>query len=104
VARRKAKVDSNQPEIVARFREHGCSVKHTHMVGSGFTDIVVGLLGVNLIVEIKDGNKSPSERRLTHDEQEFSDGWLGRYDIVEGVEDVDRLVAEIRKQKRHKQS
>ena len=61
--RRRAKVDDNQPAVVKLFRQLGWSVVHTHMVGSGFTDIVCGKNGINYLVEIKDGSKPLSARK-----------------------------------------
>ena len=48
-----SRVDSNQPEIVATLRGMGCSVQHLHAVGKGCPDLLVGLRGVNLLVEVK---------------------------------------------------
>jgi len=86
--RRAAKADDNQPQIVKAFRQLGFSVAHTHMIGEGFPDIVVGRSGVNTLVEIKDGNKVKSKRQLTPDEKEFHEKWKGNIIIVESVEDV----------------
>jgi hypothetical protein len=88
------RVDSNQPEIVAAFRALGYSVHHTHMVGDGFVDIVVGKQGQDALVEIKDGSKPPSQRRLTPDEARFHATWKGRVVVVETTDDVARLDAE----------
>ena len=82
-----AKSDDNQPEIVAEFRRLGASVTPTHMVGSGFVDIVVGHEGRNYLVEIKDGAKQPSQRKLTPDEQEYHANWKGTLHIVETIDD-----------------
>lgn len=96
--RRAAKVDANQTEIVKAFRELGCSVAITSHLGKGFPDMVVGIMGRhNLLVEVKDGAKPPSKRKLTPDEQEFKDNWTGQYCVVESIEDVHRLVNEVRK-------
>ena len=82
------KIDANQPEIVAAFRNLGCSVYQTHTVGHGFPDIVIGKNGVNVLVEIKDGSKCPSKRTLTNDERKFAEFWKGRLEIVESLDDV----------------
>jgi len=96
--RRAAKVDSNQPEIANEFRALGCTVAITSHLGKGFPDMVVGLMGrYNLLVEVKDGAKPPSARKLTPDEEKFKDGWNGQYCVVESIEDVHRLVNEVRK-------
>jgi hypothetical protein len=89
--RRAARTDSNQTEIVAAFRQAGASVKLVHTV-KGFVDAVVGINGRNLLVEIKDGSKPPSARKLTSDESDFHRTWKGKIDIVESVDDVARVL------------
>ena len=86
--RRNAKADDNQPQIVKAFRQLGYSVAHTHTIGKGFPDIVIGRDGVNTLVEIKDGSKVKSQRQLTSDEKTFHEVWLGTVIIIESVEDV----------------
>lgn len=90
--RRAARVDDNQSEIVKAFRKLGATVTPTHMIGQGFPDIVVGYCGVNYLIEIKDGSKVPSQRKLTTDEQDWHDNWKGSVDIVESVSDVVSLI------------
>jgi hypothetical protein len=85
LARRAAKIDSNQPEIVAMFRKLGASVAHTHMVGDGFGDVVVGFQGINVLVEIKDSEKPPSARKLTPAEAKFHDEWRGAIVIIDNT-------------------
>jgi len=86
--RRAAKADDNQPQIVKAFRQLGFSVAHTHTIGKGFPDIVVGRNGINTLVEIKDGKKVKSQKQLTADEKEFHENWRGTIIIIESVEDV----------------
>lgn len=94
------RVDANQVQIVQLFRSLGCSVKPLHMVGDGFPDLAVGCSGVNLLVEVKDGSKPPSARKLTTDEQKWHDGWRGQRCIVETEDDVIKLVNNTRVKKR----
>ena len=84
--RRAAKIDVNQPEIVDAFRRMGFSVLTLHTVGHGCPDILIGKLGKNHLVEIKDGNKPPSARKLTRDEQKFHELWRGSIFVVESIE------------------
>lgn len=91
--RHAARTDANHADIVATFRSLFCSVSDTSAVGSGFPDLVVGCAGRNHLVEVKDGDKSPSRRRLTPDQQEFHRSWVGSVNIVESVADVEQLVA-----------
>ena len=86
--RRAAKVDSNHSDVVEAFRKMGASVFSTHMVGAGFPDLVVGYRGRNYLVEVKDGEKRPSARALTEDEQKFFDTWKGQVMIVESVTEI----------------
>lgn len=88
---RRARVDDNQPIIVKAFRSLGWKVAHTHTVGGGFPDIVCSKSGTTILVEIKDGSKAPSARKLTAPEQEFHAMWEGALHIVESVEDVFEL-------------
>lgn len=88
---RACKTDDNQQEIIERFRGWGATVKSTHMVGNGFPDLVVGFQGVNLLVEVKDGSKPPSRRKLTKDQQEFHKAWGGKIYVVATKGEVDRL-------------
>jgi hypothetical protein len=55
--RRAARTDSNQTEIVATLRSLGCSVQMLHAVGAGCPDLLIGIDGQNLLLEIKDGSK-----------------------------------------------
>lgn len=90
--RRAAKVDDNQEELVKALRKMGATVAITSAVGSGFPDAVVGFRGVNELVEIKDGSKSPSRRKLTDDQVEFLDCWRGSFEIIECYEDAKGLL------------
>ena len=60
--RKKARVDANQKEIVQQLRKRGISVLHTHQLGKGAPDIVIGYMNQNYLIEIKDGNKSRVSR------------------------------------------
>lgn len=87
-----ARVDDNQKRIVQDLRSVGCSVTPLHMVGKGFPDIVVGYRGVNYLIEIKDGNKSPSQRRLTPDEFRWHARWNGQVAIAKNSDEALRIV------------
>lgn len=86
--RRAAKVDANQAQIVAALRAIGASVQPLHTVGGGCPDLAVGVNGVTLLIEIKDGAKRPSARKLTSDEAKWHQEWRGHVDVVEDVEEA----------------
>ncbi len=90
--RRAAKVDRNQAEIVDAFRRLGCTVHCTHTLGQGFPDLVVGHLGNNYLVEVKDWQQPPSKRKLTVDEAEWHANWRGQATVVMCVADVEQVV------------
>lgn len=93
--RRDARTDDNQNETVQALRAVGASVAITSMIGSGFPDIVAGYRGVNYLIEIKDGSKPPSKRRLTPDEQKFHDLWRGAVIVVNDVNEALKAVGAI---------
>ena len=88
------RADANQPEIVKVFRDLGYTVQHLHMVGKGCPDILCSLRGSNYLIEIKDGSKRPSARKLTQDEKDWHEAWKGQVDIIESIDDVLKFHAE----------
>lgn len=86
--RRVAKTDANQPEIVAALRKMGASVTLLSQVGGGCPDLLVGIAGVNLLLEVKDGSKPPSARKLTADQVEWHGSWRGQKAVVASVEEA----------------
>lgn len=90
--RRAAKVDDNQREIVLALRAAGCSVLSLASIGRGAPDLLVGRGNANYALEVKDGKKSPSKRKLTPDEEAFHSGWRGHLVVVENVEDALKAV------------
>jgi hypothetical protein len=89
---RAAKVDQNQPLIVATLREVGATVQHLHAVGKGCPDLLVGYRGQNHLIEVKDGSKPKSARLLTPDQVEWHSGWRGCVRIAESVDDALRII------------
>ena len=90
--RRAAKVDENQAEIVRALRELGCSVQSLAAIGQGCPDLLVGRWGRNVLMEIKDGSKSPSRRKLTPAESDWISDWRGEVHVVETVDEARKLM------------
>jgi hypothetical protein len=88
---RKARVDQNQPLIVATLRRCGFAVAHTHIIGKGFPDLCISRRGWTGLVEVKDSSKPPSARRLTPDEIDFHARWQDEILILESIDDVLKL-------------
>jgi hypothetical protein len=55
-------------------------------------DLLVGYRGQNLMIEVKDGGKPPSARKLTSDQVDWHDAWRGQVIVVK---DVDQALAAI---------
>ena len=92
------RVDANHAAIVKALRAVGCSVQSLHSVGKGCPDLLVGYgfgshrEGRNLLLEVKDGDKSPSARKLTADEQRWHDEWRGQVCVVTSVDEAIKAV------------
>lgn len=70
------KVDDNQGEIVDVLRRCGCRVEVLSRLGNGVPDLLVGTpRGLLTLIEVKDGSKSPSRRRLTPDQERWHAEW-----------------------------
>ena len=85
---RAKRVDANQKKIVEQLRKIGASVTVTSMMGEGFPDVVVGFRGKNFLIEIKDESKSPSQRKLTPDEQRWHLRWRGQAAICKNFDEI----------------
>jgi len=83
---RAAKVDANQSAIVSALRKIGATVQPLHTVGKGCPDLLVGLRGMNLLLEVKDGSKPPSGQKLTADQVVWHRDWCGQVEVVNSVE------------------
>jgi hypothetical protein len=95
--RRAARIDDNHPAIVEAFQKMGCSVLSLAPMGKGVPDLLVGCGMKNYLVEVKDGEKVPSARKLTPDETRFCRTWLGHWQKVETVPEAIACVKEWRK-------
>jgi Holliday junction resolvase len=75
--RRAARTDNNHEQIVKALRAVGATVQSLAAVGQGVPDLLVGYQGKNILVEIKDGSKTPSRRKLTDDQVKWHESWNG---------------------------
>lgn len=76
------RTDNNQAKIVQALRKADCTVQHLHKLGKGTSDLLVGYAGQNYLLEIKDGKKPLSKRKLTPDEELWHRQWRGQVAIV----------------------
>jgi len=94
--RRAARRDANEGDIIKAMRAEGAYVKVIN--DEGLFDLLVAYTGPNgfqhtLLIEVKDGSKPPSARRLTPAEQKFHDEWpLSNLFIIISPEDAVALL------------
>jgi hypothetical protein len=89
-----ARVDANHREIVAALRQAGVLVLSLAAIGKGCPDLLICVNNRLLLVEVKDGAKAPSARKLTPMEQDFAARWPVH--VVESVGQALELVAALR--------
>lgn len=90
--RKRGRTDDNQQLIVKQLRQLGCSVAITSMIGKGFPDLVIGWRGENFLIELKDGSKSESKKKLTEDEYKFFNDWYGQVNKCESLEEICKVI------------
>ena len=84
------RIDENQNQIVKALRKAGAYVRIISQ-GDGIPDLLVAYKGYTILMEVKDGDKVPSARKLTEAEQKFFDEWTGGMLVV--VNSVDEAIA-----------
>ncbi len=80
------RTDDNHPEIVEALRKTGHSVVSLASLGGGIPDLLVGRNGINCLLEVKDGSKPPSQRKLTDSESGFITDWRGQVSVVTDIQ------------------
>lgn len=83
--RRAARIDANQNEIVSVLRNRGWYVLIISQL-KNCCDIIISKNGRTVAVEIKDGSKSLSQRKLSTGEEKFKSEWQGEYALIETIE------------------
>ena len=90
---RAAKIDANQPEIVKALRKVGATVQSLAATGDGVPDLLVGYQGNTYLIEVKDGSKVPSARKLTPDQEVWHEKWTGgTLRIANSIEDALNII------------
>ena len=82
-----ARKDANHVQIVELFKILGWSVLDIAQL-KNCCDIFVSKHNITIAIEIKDGEKPPSQRKLTDGELKFKNEWKGLYEIVICDDDV----------------
>lgn len=93
------RVDKNQKDIVAAIRDAGYSVQHLHSVGSGCPDILVGVNGLNVLIEIKEG-----DGKLTAAQVVWHSSWKGQVKVARNKEEAIGIINAIEQETEKKKS
>lgn len=91
----KAKIDANQPAIVGALRQIGCSVQSLAALGNGVPDLLIARNGFLFLLEVKDGNRCPSDQLLTEDQEDWIAKWKSEVHIARSVDEALRIASEI---------
>ena len=86
--------DANEPEIIAALEAVGVSVQALN--AKGVPDLLLGVAGGNILLEVKDGDKPPSARKLTPDQVAWHEGWRGQVQVANSTDEALSLVQDIR--------
>lgn len=92
MSRRAAKVDANHGEIARYLLARGCSVQSMAQLGCGAPDLLVAKNQRTACVEVKDGEKPESERRLRPAQVKWRASWQGAYFLAQTTEDCQAVM------------
>lgn len=93
--RRRARIDANHEAVVQALRRAGAQVQSLAAIGGGCPDLLVAKHGKVCLLEVKDGTRRPSERRLTPDEERWHAQWTNHLP-VRVVQSVDEALEAMR--------
>jgi hypothetical protein len=96
---RHSKKDANHNAIVGRFQDLGCTVAELHGAGiAGFPDLVVGVIGRNFLVEIKNPETAYGRSGFNPNQSVFARDWRGA--AVIHISTVDEATAVVQNWRR----
>lgn len=90
--RKFGRTDTNHTDIRRAVEKIGWSAWSTASLGDGFPDLICAKAKRTVLLEIKDGSRQPSKRKLTDDEREFFAHWPGECYLVESIDDALRVL------------
>ena len=88
------RVDLNHQEVVKTLRSLGATVFDASRMGQGFPDLVIGINGKTVLVEIKSGE----EKKFTQAQLKFMENWQGSTVVrINDIESAERLINLLKK-------
>lgn len=95
--RRAARTDANQIQVVSALRAAGAKVQDLSAVGKGVPDLLCQYQGTFYLIEVKDGRKTPSQRKLTPDQVKWHEEWKCAFlGVVENPEQALKFIGAIK--------
>jgi Holliday junction resolvase len=95
--RRAAKVDANQEAVVIALRAAGTKVQSLAAIGNGVPDLLCQYEGTFYLIEVKDGRKPPSQRKLTDDQVKWHEEWKSAFlGVVESPDEALKFIGAIK--------
>jgi len=95
--RRAARTDANQTQVVSALRAAGAKVQDLSSVGQGVPDLLCQYEGTFYLIEVKDGQKPPSQRKLTDDQVKWHEEWKCAFlGVVENPEQALKFIGAIK--------
>jgi Holliday junction resolvase len=95
--RRAARTDANQIQVVSALRAAGAKVQDLSSVGQGVPDLLCQYQGAFYLIEVKDGRKAPSQRRLTDDQVKWHEEWKSAFlGVVESPDEALKFIGAIK--------
>jgi Holliday junction resolvase len=95
--RRAAKIDANQEAVVIALRAAGAQVQSLAAVGKGVPDLLCQYKGTFYLIEVKDGQKPPSQRKLTEDQVKWHSEWESAFlGVVESPDEALKFIGAIK--------
>lgn len=95
--RRAAKIDANQEAVVIALRAAGAQVQSLAAIGKGVPDLLCQYEGTFYLIEVKDGRKPPSQRKLTEDQVKWHEEWKSAFlGVVESPDEALKFIGAIK--------
>lgn len=89
---RRSRTDTNQKYIVEELRNLGASVEYLSNVGNGVPDLLVGVDGVNYLLEVKSTVTSYGRKGLNDMQVVWHAKWNGQTSVVSNLEEAIAVV------------
>ena len=86
--RKRGKVDLNQPKIVAALRKAGAHVQSIANIGNGCPDLLVSHKMQWYVIEVKNGDLTASQQRLTADEAEWHEAAQAPVYVIKSIKEA----------------